>query len=512
MREISSILAVSGMLFWIIGAHTFVKAIPLPPERLRFSLQATNTLFYAAPNGTSNGNGSLNNPWDLSTAFLRGKIPPGSTLWLLGGDYDNVPDGSEVSGTQSAPVVVRSLPGEWAVFRLHSSWRPSGEWVIYRDFEIAGEAGSRISQIISSSAPDLNRTPFIPQGSHQKYINLVIHDLLANGIGTIRGDAVDIEIYGCIIYYNGWKAPDRTHGHGLYLQNGTPDNLQPLFKVAENNIIWGNAHTGIQLFGSSAVINNVQLNENVIWANGSSAITAAAGQPMQNIIITNNAIYRSNVRLGGIARRDGSLTLANNILTGGLFAIQIQIWDMLTLQGNFIWAPVLSAHFIAPDPWDITRTLWDENSYVEGGASGVAREAQFRTPDGKNRIYADWQSRTGFDTTSIYTVTPTQLPDTTMIRINPNIYEEGRAHITIFNWNQQESILVDFSSFMQPGTPYKVHSAYDYLTDSPQLGVYQGTPISFSMTSQNVATPIGTGFPISVIPSREFGVFIVQAQ
>ena len=498
-----------------VGADEIVT-IPQPPTNLRIVATIPPLLpaqaFYAAPNGTSEGNGNLSNPWDLTTAFLPGKVPPGGTLLLREGDYDNVPDGSEVAGTEANPVIVRSVPGEWAVFRLHSSWRPSGEWVVYRDFEIAGESGTRISQIISSSAPNLNRTPFIPQGNHQKYINLVIHDLLANGMGTIRGDAVNIEIYGCIIYYNGWTAPNRTHGHGLYLQNGTPDNLQPLFKVAENNIIWGNAHTGIQLFGSSAVINNVWLNENVIWANGSSAITAGAGRPMQNIIITDNAIYRSNVRLGGITRRDGDLTLVNNILTGGLFAIQIQIWDTLTLQGNFIWAPVLSAYFIAPDPWDITRTLWNENSYVEGGASGVAREAQFRLADGKNRIYADWQSRTGFDTTSIYTVTPTQLPDATMIRINPNIHEEGRAHITIFNWNQHETISVDFSSFMQVGAAYEVYSAYDYLAGPLQIGVYIGTPVSLSMTSQNVATPIGTGFPISVIPSQEFGVFVVQAQ
>jgi len=490
-------------------------ALPLlaldAPTNLRF-LEGEARGVYASPDGTPQGDGSLGNPWDLATAFLPGRVVPGGTLWLRGGDYENIPDGSDISGTEFAPVVVRSVPDEWAVFKLHSSWRPSGEWVVYRDFEIVGELGTRVSQIPGSGAPDLNRTPFIPQGSHQKYINLVIHDLLANGMGTVRGEYEDFEIYGCIIYYNGWIAPDRTHGHGLYLQSGTLENVHPLAKIAANNIIWGNAHTGIQLFGSSAFINNVELDRNVVWASGSAAITARAGQPMQNISVTNNEVYRANVLLGGTTGREMSLILTNNILTGGLFAVQVRSWDTLTLQDNFIWAPVLSTHFIAPDPWDTTRTIWNENAYVEGGTNGTARQAQFRLADGKNRVYADWQSRTGFDVASTYTVTETQLPDTTMIRIKPNIHEKGRAHITIFNWNHHDTIMVDFSSFMQPGESYTLHSAYNYLADPLQQGVYNGAPVAFPMSSEVVVAPIGTGFPVRVVPSREFGVFVVRVK
>jgi hypothetical protein len=29
----------------------------------------------------------------------------------------------------------------------------------------------------------------------------------------------DSERYGCLIYDNGWKAPDRGHGHAIYTQN-----------------------------------------------------------------------------------------------------------------------------------------------------------------------------------------------------------------------------------------------------------------------------------------------------
>src|SRR5690242_1169364 len=44
--------------------------------------------FYAAPNGSSAGTGSIGSPWDLQTA-LNGpaNVQPGDTIWLRGGTY-----------------------------------------------------------------------------------------------------------------------------------------------------------------------------------------------------------------------------------------------------------------------------------------------------------------------------------------------------------------------------------------------------------------------------------------
>ena len=56
-------------------------------------------------------------------------------------------------------------------------------------------------------------------GSGLKFINLVIHDA-RQGISYWK-EAVDSEINGCLIYYNGWQGTDRGHGHGIYTQNHT---------------------------------------------------------------------------------------------------------------------------------------------------------------------------------------------------------------------------------------------------------------------------------------------------
>jgi hypothetical protein len=30
---------------------------------------------------------------------------------------------------------------------------------------------------------------------------------------------IDSELYGCLVYDNGWTASDRNHGHAIYTQN-----------------------------------------------------------------------------------------------------------------------------------------------------------------------------------------------------------------------------------------------------------------------------------------------------
>jgi hypothetical protein len=67
-----------------------------------------------ATNGSSSGNGSINNPWNLRTALNQpASVQPGSTIYLRGGTYTGTFT-SSLAGTAAAPIVVRSYPGEWA--------------------------------------------------------------------------------------------------------------------------------------------------------------------------------------------------------------------------------------------------------------------------------------------------------------------------------------------------------------------------------------------------------------
>lgn len=66
--------------------------------------------FYASPTGSTSGDGSLGNPWEINTALGQGSNLSGQTLCLKGGLYNTRLTSNLVNAT------VRSAPGEWAKF------------------------------------------------------------------------------------------------------------------------------------------------------------------------------------------------------------------------------------------------------------------------------------------------------------------------------------------------------------------------------------------------------------
>src|SRR5262249_7186610 len=95
----------------------------------------------------------------------------------------------------------------------------NGADTIYRDIEILNSDPVRTSPVANAqNAPHLRGEGVWQAGPRTKLINLVIHDC-QEGIFTTP-KAVDGEIYGCIVYNNGYEAGNTANGHGLYIQNG----------------------------------------------------------------------------------------------------------------------------------------------------------------------------------------------------------------------------------------------------------------------------------------------------
>ena len=60
----------------------------LPVLLILTSATAKATEFYAAPNGSPSGTGSIGSPWTLQTALNQpAALNPGDTVWLRGGTY-----------------------------------------------------------------------------------------------------------------------------------------------------------------------------------------------------------------------------------------------------------------------------------------------------------------------------------------------------------------------------------------------------------------------------------------
>jgi hypothetical protein len=117
------------------------------------------------------------------------------------------------------PITLRPLTAGHRP-KIDGALTVAGQYTIWRDLEICYIGWMTRETEITGSAPGdlpLSKTLNIT-GTNIKLINCVIHDLSGPGAGAA---AVDLEMYGCLIYNNGWNAPDRGHGHGAYLQNLT---------------------------------------------------------------------------------------------------------------------------------------------------------------------------------------------------------------------------------------------------------------------------------------------------
>ena len=131
-----------------------------------------------------------------------------------------------------------------------------------------------------------------------KFIDLVVHDT-RQGI-SFWIDAVDSEIYGCLIYDNGWSGSDHGWGHCIYTQNKNG------VKTISNCIMsteFNGAYT-IHAYGSDrAYVDNYVVEDNIAYQNG--PVLVGGGRPSHNIKILHNYLYGVGMRTGygGAAER-----------------------------------------------------------------------------------------------------------------------------------------------------------------------------------------------------------------
>jgi hypothetical protein len=412
---------------------------------------------HVSPDGSASGDGSAENPWDLATALSQpGAVLPGSILWLHGGTYGGS-FASDLSGAEGQPVTVRSYPGEWAVIDGGPSGETTltlrGSWTVYQGFEVTNSNPERWG-----GRPE----GMYVVGENLKLVNLVMHDLGNNGFWT---SALNLEIYGCILYNNGYDDSDRAHGHAIYTQN-----LDGTKRIVEN-IIFNGYSFGIHAYTEGGSIQGFDIIGNVWFLSGAAAL--------------------------------GTGTLKDNCLVGGL-----QPAARVLLQENFGWADSPTTRSVRlgydnPDNEDVTLL---DNYFV--GETSFAQPWASITMTGNTFLSAV----EGVDT-SLY-------PDNTYLDERPagvdvhvrlNAYESQRAHVIVYNWDLAGSVDVDLSGVLLPGARYEVRNAQNYFAAPVAEGIYDGSPVTLPLAGLEPAQPVGSEGAIDAteMTGAEFNVFVV---
>ena len=77
--------------------------------------------------------------------------------------------------------------------------------------------------------------------------------------------ANDTEIFGCLIYYNGYDATDRGHGHGIYSANDPGNSMKKIY----DNMIHDQYGYGLHAYTEGGDLDNIEYKGNTVFDNGS---------------------------------------------------------------------------------------------------------------------------------------------------------------------------------------------------------------------------------------------------
>lgn len=441
----------------------FASTVRHPVIRFAFALlgclySASAAEYYVAPNGSPSGTGQIQNPWNLQTALNHpAVIRPGDTIWVRGGTYPGKYN-SVLRGAVNQPIIVRQYPGERATIDANTNTSTpavltvSGAWTWFWGFEITN---SNPVRRLGDSRP----TGIDVYGPNIKIINMVVHDN-GSGFGLWNG-ADDSEIYGTLIYYNGWEGGDRGHGHSIYSQNRLG------VKRITDNIYFKSFSHGIHIYGSeNAYLDNYVIEGNTGFDNG--VLSPSAGAKTQFIIgggrVSNNLTLRDNSSFfsGNAGRNEiGYGAGCTNLLA----------------ERNF---------FVAPLAMKLSCTAVTFTGNLFYGTLDGMSAAQF-----PNNTYT--------------TVQPRGL----QVLLRPNRYEPGRGNVTVYNWDNLSSVNVSLASILPVGTAYEIRDAQNFYGPPVVTGVYQGGTVTIPMTGTAVTPLTGVAEVALVHTPVRFGSFLV---
>ena len=474
--------------------------------------------YYVSPAGTDSGDGSQARPWDIRSALAgaSGRIQPGDTVWLRGGRYVGHFE-SKLTGTADAPIIVRQFPGERATldnpdvapghspkFRrafvgpAYVTLKISGQWAWYWGFEV----------IHSSAERDVARTDGVyPTAPNNKFINLVVHD---NAVGvSFSNESRNSEVYGCLIYDNGYSDIDRTHGHGIYTKNDGQYQ-----KLIRDNVVFNQFRNGIQVYtdAGSGQLKNFLVEGNVWFNNGTltgnrfpDGNMLVGGQEMADqIIVRHNMTYFSpgidarNVRIGYTAAlQNGTVNVQDNYFVGGTTVLWVGSWSDATMTGNLLFgtATVVDLNRAA------TGQSWSGNTHVRDPGANAWIAA------GQPHTFNDWRRTTGLAATD---TARSAAPAQPQVFVRPNRYEAGRANIIVYNWTRQPTVAVDVTGVLQAGDRYELRNVQDFYGSAVLRGTYEGGPLAVPMTGVEPPAPIGGSPGTARRTGPDFDVFVLS--
>lgn len=475
---------------------------------LLIGLGASGREWYVAPDGTASGDGSKERPWSLEAAIRpHPMVQPMDTIWVRKGVYNGA-FVSRLRGAPGKPVVLRAYPGERVVldgrgFSPKTVLTIQGEWAWYWGLEITNTDSNRSSVIAGSNTAQDRGGGISMEGPNIKVINCIVHDT-GTGVGQAK-NIPDMELYGTIIFNNGWKGPDRWHGPGIYTQNNTGQ------KILRENIIFNSYWSNLQLYGSaSSALNNYVLEGNI---NFNGRWLVGGGAPLKNIEASENMLYGNAAEFSYTNRQNENLVLRRNYFPVSVSAGQG--WDRVTAEGNTFLNPGSSGNLIGitiSEGHALRESVFARNTYfVRQADQAIVSVLEPGMSSARAFRFREWQDA-GFDSDGRLVVVTDGRPSEPQVFVRRNEYEPNRGHVVIYNWPRRDDVEVDISAMNpRPGDRWVLRNVQNYFEEF-ESGIYEGRPIRVRMRGWTMAVPVGEEQPLRPATFPDFGVFVLTLE
>lgn len=479
--------------------------------------------------GTTLGNGSLTQPWDLQTALNQktNVVDSGDTIWIHEGIYN----GRFVSTLQSLEpnqyITVAGFKEDKVILngnvdsKRNTVLEVKGKQIIYKNFDITclGNFSRNGEDEDFERINGLNHT----SGVDCMFINLNIHDNPGLGVGSWKSTGGTI-FNGCMIFNNGYILKGKGIGEGVYTQN-----LSNKTRVFENCIIFNNYYKGIEVWSANRrateeYVKNFTLKNNVIFNSGSPVdhfkdnLIVATGDRnainiAKNIKILNNVFYHNtNIAASQINGDAASLTLGfhknapvenvevkDNIIIGRNNALRILHAKSLTFENNISYCGYV--HFAPSVLEHINNWTFTNNKYFTKKASS------FRITNDKDYTIAKWKSTYNLDIDSDWQHIK-KFDLSKAVNIKKFDYRNNTYKVVAFQKNG-DSVIGDFSKEdLINGMTYKIYDV-ENLNTVLKLGTLpEDGHIIFPMNTTNFQKPLHNTKAQKTLSN--FGVFIIE--
>ena len=429
--------------------------------------------------GTSKGNGSLSNPWDLQTALSQPseRINGSDIIWIHEGIYtgryrstlhSTIPEKYiTVSAYKNDKVVLNGNTDHSDYFALEVN----GDNVIYKNFEVTylGKFSRVKSDVNFKVGTGIHHT----KGVNCKFQNLIIHNIPGTAFGSWKATGGTI-IEDCIIYNNGYQDV-RGHGVGMYVQNKSNDT-----RLIRNNIIFNNYYKGIEVWSASSghkfeFVKHIDLVDNIFFNNGNPS-----GIPRDNVIIATNDSegtnvakhikVKNNVFYHNIDFKDSKnygygtglaigynskalvedIEITDNIILGRNNPLNLMHVKSLEFRNNTIYGGYVNLSKSSLPALEASRLNLESNIYY------TRKAAAFRIIDFKKFTLSDWQNTFDVDKNSESKIYK-DFEIKPVLKIQQLKSDPNQFNIALLEKNGND-VTVDFSDYnIEEGMTFKIY-------------------------------------------------------